>query len=51
MSMLLRTIIIFVFLFSSLKSDETPIIVIAPSKSPQSISTVGTSVSVLDENL
>ena len=50
MSVLLRTSIIFVFLFLPLKSDEIPIIVIAPSKSPQSISTVGTSVSVLDES-
>lgn len=31
------------------KSDEIPVIVIAPSKKAQSISTVGTSITVLDE--
>ena len=35
---------------SSTKSDEIPIIVIAPSKKAQSISTVGTSLTVLDED-
>ncbi len=43
----------FLFIFSILVfnsySDEIPIIVIAPGKSPQSISTVGSSVVVLDE--
>ena len=32
-----------------LYSNEIPVIVIAPGKSPQSISTVGSSVVVLDE--
>ncbi len=41
------TIILF---FSSLFAKDIPIIVIAPSKKPQSISTVGSSVVVLDEN-
>ena len=35
--------------FSSLIAKDIPIIVIAPSKKPQSISTVGSSVVVLDE--
>ena len=48
------SLILIVLLFSSLfcnysKSDEIPIIVIAPSKKAQSISTVGTSITVLDE--
>jgi vitamin B12 transporter len=42
-------IILFLSSFSSLKSKEIPIIVISPSKKAQSISTVGTSVTVLDE--
>ncbi len=41
--------IFFLNIFEILLSDETPIIVIAPSKKPQSISTVGSSVIVLDE--
>ena len=39
----------FLFLNKFLHSNEVPVIVIAPSKSPQSISTVGSSVVVLDE--
>ena len=35
--------------FTQIKADEVPIIVIAPSKSPQSLSTVGTSVKVVDQ--
>ena len=35
---------------SSLFSKDIPLIVIAPSKQPQSISTVGASVTILDEN-
>jgi len=42
-------ILIFFFNYSYLKA-EIPVIVIAPSKKVQSISTVGTSVTVLDEN-
>lgn len=43
-------ILFFSFAYTEiLKSDELPIIVIAPSKKFQSISTVGTSVTVLDE--
>ena len=38
------------FLFNNiLVSKDIPIIVIAPSKKPQSLSTVGTSVTILDE--
>ena len=44
-------IIIYYLLFStSLFSKEIPVIVIAPSKKPQSISTVGTTIKILDEN-
>ena len=46
-----KTNIIFLILFTfftQIKADEVPIIVIAPSKSPQSLSTVGTSVKVVD---
>ena len=49
--MLKILIVIYYFLFStSLFSKEIPIIVIAPSKKPQSVSTVGTTVKILDEN-
>ena len=49
--MLRILIVIYYFLFStSLFSKEIPIIVIAPSKKPQSVSTVGTTVKILDEN-
>ena len=50
--MVLRKLIfLYYILFStSVFSQDIPIIVIAPSKKPQSISTVGTSVSILDEN-
>jgi len=41
--------IIFIFFFNQTTFADTPVIVIAPSKKPQSISTVGTSVTVLDE--
>ena len=49
---MLRILVIFyLILFSnSVVSDELPVIVIAPSKKAQSISTVGTSVTILDEN-
>ncbi len=47
-------ILVLIFFFnipiSSAKSDEIPIIVIAPSKKAQSISTIGTSITVLDED-
>ncbi len=46
---LLFIVIIFSFGFSKLLANEIPVIVIAPSKTVQSISTVGTSVTVLDE--
>ena len=42
-------LIILITNFTSV-SGEIPIIVIAPSKKPQSISTVGTSITILDEN-
>ena len=49
--MLRILIVIYYPLFSTLLfSKEIPIIVIAPSKKPQSISTVGTTVKILDEN-
>ena len=41
--------IISILFFNKVFSEEIPTIVIAPSKQPQSISTVGTSVVVLDE--
>ena len=44
------TIILFLNTAKVLSSDDIPVLVIAPSKKPQSISTVGTSVVVLDEN-
>ena len=43
-------IIIFMFTFSKITFADVPIIVIAPSKKAQSISTVGSSVVVYDEN-
>ena len=44
------TIILFSNFPKVLSEEDIPILVIAPSKKPQSISTVGTSVVVLDEN-
>ena len=47
---ILVKLIVFVFVFNNtLFSKDIPIIVIAPSKTPQSVSTVGTSVVVIDE--
>ena len=43
------TIFTFLNISKVLSSEDIPILVIAPSKKPQSISTVGTSVVVLDE--
>ena len=50
--MLLRiyTLILLVLFSTKLYSEDIPVIVIAPSKKLQSISTVGTSMSILDEN-
>ena len=49
--MLRKLLFLYYILFTtSVISKEIPVIVIAPSKKPQSISTVGTSVSILDEN-
>ena len=49
--MLRKILFLYYILFStSVFSEDIPVIVIAPSKKVQSISTVGTSVSVLDEN-
>jgi len=42
-------IILFVLSFNQAFAEDIPVIVIAPSKKAQSISTVGTSVTVLDE--
>ena len=50
--MLLRTIVFFIFFVTNVYSEEIPIITItAPSKKPQSVSTVGTSVTILDEKI
>lgn len=50
---MLKTLIVFflfsIFLQTYVKAKDIPIIVIAPSKKPQSLSAVGTSVIVLDE--
>jgi len=50
--MMLRVLVFFYFILvsSSVFSDEIPVIVISASKKPQSLSSVGTSVTVLDEN-
>lgn len=49
--MLLRLILLFIIInFNYAIAADTPVIVIAPSKKAQSASTVGTSVTVLDEN-
>ena len=53
MTLLLKLIIfiiIFAFLFKNLFAADIPIIVIAPSKKAQSISVVGSSTTVYDEN-
>ena len=42
-------ILIFIFSFTKLFADNIPVIVIAPGKSVQSYSTVGSSVSILDK--
>jgi len=42
--------IIFIFFFNQTTFADTPVIVIAPSKKPQSISTVGSSVTVFDSS-
>ena len=46
---IIKLIIILTFPFNAVFAADIPIIVIAPSKKAQSISTVGTSVTVLDE--
>ena len=46
---LLKILIVLSFPFNVVFATDIPIIVIAPSKKAQSISTVGTSVTVLDE--
>ena len=46
---LLRIFIIIILPFNAVFAADIPIIVIAPSKKAQSVSTVGTSVTVLDE--
>ena len=49
---MLMRVIIFLFIFfqfTKLYADNIPVIVISPSKQPQSVSTVGTSVTVYDE--
>ena len=46
---IIKLIIILTFPFNAVFAEDIPIIVIAPSKKAQSVSTVGTSVTVLDE--
>ena len=46
---IIKLIIILTFPFNAVFAADIPIIVIAPSKKTQSISTVGTSVTVLGE--
>ncbi len=46
---ILKLLIILTFPVNAIFAADIPIIVIAPSKKAQSISTVGTSVTVLDE--
>ena len=46
---ILKILIILSFPFNTVFAADIPIIVIAPSKKAQSVSTVGTSVTVLDE--
>ena len=46
---IIKLIIILTFPFNAVFAADIPIIIIAPSKKAQSISTVGTSVTVLDE--
>ncbi len=50
--MLVRLLFVLFFIFFSnfVFSKDIPIVVIKASKKPQSLSTVGTSVTVLDEN-
>ena len=43
-------ILILIFSFNQVFAADIPVIVISPSKTAQSVSTVGTSVTVLDEN-
>ena len=50
LSKLIIFIVIFVFSFKDLFATDIPIIVIAPSKKAQSISVVGSSTTVYDEN-
>ena len=47
---LIIIIIIFVFSFQNLFAADIPIIVIAPSKKAQSVSTVGSSVTIYDQS-
>ena len=51
---MIRTFKFFIILinllnFSTLFAQDIPVIVISPSKTPQSSSTVGTSITVIDE--
>ena len=46
---IIKLIIILIFSFNAVFAADIPVIVIAPSKKAQSVSTVGTSVTVLDE--
>ena len=46
---ILKIFIILILPFNAVFAADIPIIVIAPSKKAQSVSTVGTSVTVLDE--
>ena len=43
-------LVLIIFQSGNIHAKSIPVVVIAPSKKPQSISTVGTSISILDEN-
>ncbi len=43
-------LVLIIFKSGNIHAKSIPVVVIAPSKKPQSISTVGTSISILDEN-
>lgn len=49
MRVVLFLVILFNFIFAKILADEIPIIVITPSKKSQSISSVGSSITILDE--
>jgi len=46
----LTTLVIISLFFNQLSAKDIPIIVITPSKTPQSVSSVGTSVTIISED-